>query len=429
MLTNELFFKENLRILGQVYKEKREEQGYSLRGVARSARVAHTVVSDIENGKACPNIETLQLLYETLSIDFCIHDDFLLNMKQTMKQVLDAVYYRLDEQIDSYLSILKAHDKRLHYSPLRVDYQLIKAIGSIEKTTWEKPSDEWLSLDDHRDYLSLEQTIMLGLTKGIYYFKLNKLDEAVTCFKQVLSMNNNDRYKGMALQYLAKISDYHYHNHPSFNQAKEASVIFTYHQNARRKMATDLLMAKKAIDIAYYDEAENVFQNLEYTFRLNHDNKAYQRLFTMLKSYLSFVKGDRQEAITLIDDLELKRPLDLFYKAYLYYENDDRDQTIDVLKKILKMKVKDNQKHFVASAYVFLDYLDYEELDASTLEHAVDAIANHPYNYITVNMHYFIYDLLIHYFEKHGRQDEAVEVSKKWIEVAKKRDFYATNLD
>ncbi len=428
MATNTLFFKENLRILGQVYKHEREEQGYSLRGVARSARVAHTVVSDIENGKTCPNIETLQLLYETLAIKFCTSDEFLTNMKQTMEQLMDATYYRNNENITAYLSVLNAHHKRLRYSPLRIDFLLIRALGTVEKLECEKPCEDFFLLEAYQNHLSAEQIILYSLTKGIYLYKTAKFDDAERSFKKVLSLTNNDRYKAMTLYYMAKISDYHYHNHPSYNRAKEASVIFTYHQNAQRKLVTDLLLVKKTIEIAYFDEAENIFKNLEHIFRLNHQNMSYKKVYLLMKSYFAFVKNEYDEALNLIQDLDLTYPLDLFYKAYLLYVTNQKEETINVLTNLINMNVVDRQKRFVASGYLFLDYLGYEHIDASALEHAADVIAHQPYNFKYVYMHYFVYDLLMSFYDKRNRTKAMADASKKWIKVAKKRDFYETKL-
>ncbi len=422
-----LYYKDNLRILGYVFKRQREKRGYSLRGVASSIRLAHTVVSEIENGKVQPNIETLSAMYDTLSIEFCTDEEILNSLKQKLVAFQDAIYYLDESKMQNYEANLKSNESLLLHSPLRVDYLLTCSLYNLEKSNWRKPREEVLNVKEYSAFLSPDQKQIFHLINGVYHMKQKNHETALSELRLVRDFNNQEKITALGLLHTSYVHDALFNNHTALEFAEEASRFFTQHHNILRKIDMDMLRVKKTIDIGDYRQAENIIKNLENILRVNHYSPAKKRLLVLMKSFLEFSRNNMDKAVQIVRAIDVDKPIYTFYKAMLSYVIGDKKKAVIYLNKTIELR--DNLPHsqFICAAYLFLDYLG-EPVDEAMLEESVDVASKSPYAYINIHLHYFIYDLMSAYYKKRKKWKEAYYLTETWLMFSKKRDMYVTKL-
>ncbi len=421
-MTSLPYSRDNLKILGRLFRNFRECKGYSVRGVARSARLSHTVVSDIENCKIHPNQDTLKELYRTVGVSMFFGAEEISSLKHLLAAFNNAVYYTHPDDVDMYYEALKKRAKRLLHSPLRVDFLLAKETYRSFRLQKRRHGilDE---LEEVYEYLSSEQKQMYNLILGIKYYHAAEYDVALTYLKKNMEIPEPQNFYAVTITFLARVYDFLFKDHRSLKYALEAAKLHTALNNTYRKMEIEVVVVKKHIELGNYEEAENTIRYLKQSLnRTLRFREAFQRVIARMEAYLAFAKGDYEQALAHFETAKEDAPRFWFYQAYLNHEigNADKARTcLDQIEKHPPGKVRD---FFFAAGRLFLAHIG-EDIPDTDLENAVRTIYENMDVIPNAPLYYMINEMLIAHHERCGDYKAALEVAKRHLSFYKQRDF------
>ncbi len=420
-MTSHSYPRDNLKILGRLFRNFRERKGYSIRGVARSARLSHTVVSDIENCKIHPNQDTLKELYSTVGISMFFGAEEISSLKHLLAAFNNAVYYTHPDDVDMYYEALKKRTKRLLHSPLRVDFLLAKE--TYRSFRLQKRHHGILAeLEEFYDYFSWEQKQMYNLILAVKHFHAGKHDEALAHLKKNLDIPEPQNFYAVTVSFLARVYDFHFRDHKSLKFALEAVKLHTALNNTYRKMEIEVLVVKKHIDLGNLDEAENTIRYLKQSLnRTLRFREAFQRVIARMEAYFAFAKDDYEQALAHFETANEDDPRHWFYQAYLNHEVGNSDKVHDCLARIEKHPKGKGRDFFFAAGRLFLAHIG-ENIPEADLDKAVDTICENMDVIRNAPLYYAINEMLIAYHERRGDYKAAVEVAKRHLSFYKRRD-------
>lgn len=113
---------------GQMLRIERLRQGKELKEVANRICSVSTL-SKIERGKQKIDLQMLVDLYKELGITYENDETFIDNMKFNINQYYYETIYQFENES---LKVLKVEDLRLNYSPLAIEWMIIKALENDE---------------------------------------------------------------------------------------------------------------------------------------------------------------------------------------------------------------------------------------------------------------------------------------------------------
>ncbi len=418
--------KDNLKILGNLFKHYRIKRGYSLRGAARSVNVSHTVISDIENCKICPNVNTLQMLYRTVGLTLEISPETIRERKAVLQRLYDAIYFQRNDSIDALFSEMKKHTHSYLFSPLRVEYML--ATDAYRTVMGKRNAGRVLTdLEHFYDSLSTFQKQTLNTVKGIAFFLERRYTDALNSLKEAVSFHSSKKVEAVALSYLAYTYDALYLFHRSLHTSKEAAKAHSRLMSPIRKIHVDLLTVKSLIDLKKLEEAEKHLQSLgqvvhqpEYNTINTKDN------FSILRAYLAFVQRRFTDTYEHLGKIPVSSALLLFAKAGVAYYMKDNERLREHIEELESIS-SDNAAYYKAAGALLQDAAGIEQ-DAKTLESAANTMLKGQHDSKNIYIHYLLYKLMLGYFESHKKTNKALEVMKKHFAFTHRRDLDVTLL-
>ena len=421
------YFKDNLKVLGHLFKHYREEKGYSIRGVSRSINVAHSMISDIENMKVTPNLETLKELYETISIPFCTDEAFLATMFQTMESMVMALYYFDTKKAKDSYNILLSHEKDLKHSVLHVEHTL--AINAYRLMVDFKDIHAALEhLNQLTDYFTNVQYQLFNLLKAVYHFQKCDYDITIDILEKNRNYGFDEKIHTYGLYYLASAYERVFRSHEAMRIASEASQFLIQHHNTNRKIYLDQVKLKSAIDLGNFKAAENILKSLENLMYLDDQESRLKSVLVLLKAYLAYQKKQYYKIQDILGELKNDSPVQTLLKAATAYCLNDLKMTRMWLKKTTEFSKVYPKSQFIAVAYLFLDYIG-EDVSKQKLDASLKDAIKSPYTYPSIHLSYLVYDLIMAYYKKKGNYQKACEIADRWFDISKKRDKYVTLAD
>ncbi len=421
-MTSLPYSRESLKILGRLFRNFREQKGYSIRGVARSARLSHTVVSDIENCKIHPNQDTLKELYRTVGITMFFDVEEISSLKHLLAAFNNAVYYTHPDDVDMYYEALKKRTKRLLHSPLRVDFLLAKE--TYRSFRQQKRQHKVLhDLEEIYEYLTPEQKQMYNLILAVKHFHNSQFVAALKYLNKNLEISEPQNFYAVTISYLARVYDFLFKNHRSLKCALEAAKLHTSLNNTYRKMEIEVVVVKKYVDLGDLEEAENTIRYLKQSLnRTLRFREAFQRVIARMEAYLAFAKGDCEQALQHFKTAKEDVPRFWFYRAYLNHELGNTDEVQNCLDQIEKHPTGKERDFFFSAGRLFLAHIgrkvpeEQRKKAADTIRKNMDLIRNAP-------LYYMVIEMLITHYEGCGDQATALEVAKQHLIFYKQRDF------
>lgn len=419
--------KDSLKVLGLLFKEEREAKGYSLRGISRSINVSHTVISDIENAKIHPNTDTLRELYEAIDLSLCVSPSMLGEMRTHFNGVTESIYYMKEAQLSEHMHVLLANETTLNYSPLRVEYMLIKAMYLL----YTQGRDDGLLeiLESIKSFMSPKQSQIFSFIKGLHH-ALNKQHlEAITHFKNGLDDTGDAIVHALVLYYIS--ASYHraFQNHMSIYYANEAANVHSKHNNMARKVEADLLKTHKLIDVGAFDDAQNILSNLKQALRMTYGEKAMQRRMSIYQAYLHYSKNEYETALRhiMFDKEDPNYRNHLFLSAMAHKALGNRNNVLEALEAIVQAGSEkgESDSPLSAVARLFKNALG-APVSERTLRESINTILDMPYGFPSIHQYYFAFDLIIDYCEKQEDFEFCVSVIRRIHEINKNRELHNT---
>ncbi|MFP4077782.1 MAG: helix-turn-helix domain-containing protein [Candidatus Izemoplasmataceae bacterium] len=408
----EMYPKQFLKSLGPLFRDYRKKSGYSVRDIARSANVAHTIVFDIENRKIIPNPETLEDLFNTLGIPLYKDPVTLWPLKDTLDAFFQVFYTKQLHEMTMYFDSLKRGEEILLHSPLRIEYLFSRALHSLViKNENVDTTIEWL--ESLKDCYTERQNQALILIKGMNAYNKKHYDKAFDFFIKGEDENASFNMNHLTYYYLAFTADKLFKKELSLYYARIASDKYSNANNFQRKIDLDLLLAKNMIEVGNYQTAENYLNSIRFAVTNSDSEESDRQWLLNLRSYLSYVRGDYEHASELLKDSKEDNIVSTLLKAFIGYRTHRYEDAKAHLRKMRTFKGV-HYETYRNCALVFLEHLD-EEVNTDELQKALDYVLNHPYDLETIHARSFFTALVIEYYEDKGQCKKALDIAKTWI--------------
>lgn len=315
------YHEDNLFILGRWFSRERKQRGYSTRGLSRASNITPSLISDIENQKVRPHIETLQQLYGHLNLSFITETDRLAAIQENILSLYYAIYDQNLDTVKTFYSGIKAQSEVLKYSPITIDILIIEGvIPTLLQDQTIPPA--FYALKNHLPYLSTLQKERFFISLGFQQFKEANYDEALDSFMQAISFNREGRGYTVSLEMIAAIHSKQFKPLLAIEYASRASKMNAKWSNIIRKIQSDFIQIKGYIETNQFAQAESLIRNLSYVL-VESDQRQWYEL-KAFEAYLAYKKGLHQEAIQNIEIIPVRHVyLDiLLLHAYIQTENE-----------------------------------------------------------------------------------------------------------
>ncbi len=417
-----LYHKENLRLLGRMFKNRREGRDYSLRGVARSVGVAHAMISQIENCRLTPHEETIAQLFEAVGSPFYRDPQQLRKLRRVLDAFYEAIYQASEDDVEMYFDALRAEAAVFLRSPLRVSYLL-----ALETERIFSGRDFRLGildeLEDYYDHLSAEQRQLFDLLKGWALYEQGRHQEALVYLERSCERPESKHYHALSVSLKAKALDQLDWSHQTLKTADTASKLHVELNNLPRKVEMNLLVLKKHIDLWNLETAEQHIQGLRQVFEGTQDlDHALGRRFYLYRAYHAYAREDFQEALAHLERIHDETPQLLFFKGYLSHQLGRVRDALVFLESVSpakKKRLKDDL--YIAAAELFLWRLKQREPSAEaseTLHRCIHQTTN-------IFLRIFMIGLLLAYYEYMEDFETAYQLLRKQYETDVENNFYA----
>ncbi|MFH5880962.1 hypothetical protein [Liberiplasma polymorphum] len=417
-MTNSIYPKSNLKILGQVFKFERMKKGYSLRGIARSENVAPTLVSEIETGKIFPNVETLERLFSHVDINLITDLDFLTDKYEQLELYNEAMYYGDRVRMNDIFKLLYQKHHELFYSLIYIDY-MFSYITYQSSYNGNYSLEEIDKLEVFYDYFSEQQKQRFNLIKGVNLFKTNQVAEAVRYLEANQFLHGNQKAYAINLSYLAFSYERQFRIHNCILQASRASRLHGEHANLRRKLAADLVLVKNLTEVGRFDEAVSTLNNLELS--IQHDDMDTKHFFNhlrFLRSYTYYRQKKYEQALKELDLYEISDLYFHFYKANILNRLNRNDEAVSVLKASLQLSEIKSHYLFSRLNKLFMYFIT-KKYDNDEFETLYIELSNKPEAIYEFNIYRIIQIMALEYYEHNKLFDKALKVAKDYMKESK----------
>lgn len=410
---SELYPRRFLKSLGPLFQEYRKESGFSVRDIARSANISHTIVFDIENRKVVPNPETLKELFDTLGVPIYRDPETLWPLKDTLNAFFEVFYTKQEREMDMYYQSLMKGEKILMHSPLRIELLFAKAINTM---VLEKRGASGILelLEGMKDCFTDHQVQSLLVIKGMNAYVNGDYNPAfshfITAEEQVTSFNLNH----LTYYYLAFTADKLFKKELCLYYARIASDKYSDANNFNRKLQLDLLLAKNMIELGNLTIAEGYLKSIRYAVGNTDGEKEDKQWLLNLQGYLHQIRGEYRKSNSVLENSDGNNIGAVNLKAFNAYYQNKHEETREHLRKILRFE-GESYRIYRYCAIILLDELG-EKKDLTELETAMDYVLDNTFALETKHARTFFTNLIIRYYENRGDYKRALDAAKRAID-------------
>ena len=315
---------DNLFILGKWFALERKQKDYSIRGLSRAANMTASLISDIENQKIKPNLDTLKQLYQQLDIPFITEPDQLTAVQENIVSLYYAIYDQNEDVIQNLTFGLNAQIESLRYSPVTVDILITEGFVSMLNQD-ESPPKAFFALENHLDYLSLVQKERYWIALGYHQMRVEAYEEALKSFKKAIECHREGRGYAVSHQSMASIYSRMFNPIKAIEYAAKASRYHAKWSNIIRKIETDFIQIKSYIELNQLEAAEALIKNLSYVL-VESDQRQWFELKS-LEAYMAFKKDDYERCLKILK----KIPVHHFYLKLLSLQSYQKTHQEDLV--------------------------------------------------------------------------------------------------
>lgn len=410
---SELYPRRFLKSLGPVFQEYRKESGFSVRDIARSANISHTIVFDIENRKITPNPDTLKDLFETLGVPLYNDAATLWPLKDTLDAFFEVFYTKQEHEMAMYYQSLLKGERILTHSPLRIEFLFAKAINTIMLEN-KDASTILESLEEIKDCFTDQQSQSLLVLKGMNAYVNGEYNLAfklfITAEEQITASNLNH----LTYYYLAFTSDKLFKKELCLYYARIASDKYSDANNFNRKLQLDLLLAKNMIELGNLTIAEDYLNSIHYAIG-NSDGQREDKLWLLhLQSYLHQIRGNYRKSNEFLEETASDNIYSILLKTFNAYYQNKHEESREHLRRILQFKEK-RYEIYRNCAKILLDDLG-EKSDPEELNSAMEYVIDNTSELETKHARTFFTNLIIRYYENKGAYKKALDAAKRVID-------------
>lgn len=295
-----LYHEDNLYILGKWFKKERKRKDYSTRGLSRAANITPSLISDIENQKIRPNLETLKQMYEQLAIPLVTDENHLAMVNENIQSLYQAIYDQNISTFEDLFEGLKVNIKPLSYSLITVDILIMEALIPILIPEYPVP-DAFFSLKNHLSYLSVMQKERFFIAMGYQSILKHQYQEAIDYLKQGINLHREKRGFAVSHEWIALCYSRLFNPMKAIEYAKAASKMHARWSNITRKITTDFMQIKSHIELNQLDTAALLMRNLSYVL-VDSNQKQWFELKSF-EAYLEYRKGNYKETLASLDHI------------------------------------------------------------------------------------------------------------------------------
>jgi transcriptional regulator with XRE-family HTH domain len=364
------YHEDNLFILGRWFSRERKQRGYSTRGLSRASNITPSLISDIENQKVRPHIETLQQLYAQLNLTFITEMDRLAAIQENILSLYYAIYDQNIETVKTFYTGIKAQSEVLRYSPITIDILIIEGLIPTLLHDQNIPP-AFYALKNHLSYLSTVQKERFFISLGYQQFKEAQYDDALDSFKQAISFNREGRGYTASLEMIAAIYSKKFKPLLAIEYASRASKLNAKWSNIIRKIQSDFIQIKGYIETNQFNHAETLIRNLSYVL-VESDQRQWYEL-RAFEAYLAYKKGLHQEAIQKIETIPVRHVyLDLLLlHVYIQSESEKAQSQYEHL-----INIHPSSTHPVLNAIIQLIQHQKTKIPNALMDEAIEVVIN-----------------------------------------------------
>lgn len=386
-----LYHEDNLYILGKWFAIERRQKEFSTRGLSRSSNINTSLISDIENQKTRPNLETLKELYKELDISFITDETHLQTVQENILSLYYAVYDQNINTVKDLLAGLKSQVKALKYSPITVDILIIESVVATIIPEYEIPK-AFFALKNHLTYLSVAQKEHYYISLGYEQLKNNDYQDALESFHLAISFHREGRGSAVSHELIATIHSKLFDPLKAIEYSSKASRLHAKYSNITRKISSDFIQIKSYLELNQPHQAEVLIKNLSYVLVESNQRQWYE-----LKSF----------------------------ETYLYYKKEQYEKSLELLNKIpqkhihlelLHLQLVIHLKRHEEQQKIFERLLEEYDENQYPLENALIHVIHYPRNQELYPFMDKALNYLRHHFELIDEYDVAKDVVDKSIQ-------------
>ena len=295
-----LYHEDNLYILGKWFAREKNLKGFSTRGLSRASNITTSLISDIENQKVRPNLETIRQLYKEVGITFISDENHLASIQENILSLYYAVYDQNHEAINTFFVGLQTQISPLKYSPITIDIIIIEALVATLVDNHQVP-DAFYALKNHLPYLSVIQKERYFIALGYQQIKEKEYPKALDSLHQAISLHREGRGFAVAHELISVIHSRQFEPLKAIEYSAKASRLHAKWSNIIRKIATDFIQIKSYLEVNQTDQAELLIRNLSYVLVESNQKQWYE--LKSFEAYLYYKKGLYEKSLSILESI------------------------------------------------------------------------------------------------------------------------------
>ena len=352
---HKLYHEDNLYILGKWFARERHLKGFSTRGLSRASNITASLISDIENQKIRPNMETIRQLYHELDIEFVVDINHLTAVQENIMSLYYAVYDQNLQTIHNFFTALKNQIPSLRYSPIAIDLLIIEAIIPTMISDFEVPS-AFHALKHHLSYLSTTQKERYYIALGYQQIAAKDYLNAIDSLHQAISFHREGRGFAVAHELIALIYSKLFDPLKAIEYGSKASKMHAKWSNISRKIETDFIQIKSQLEVNQMHQAQTLISNLSYVIVESNQKQWFE--LKAFEAFLHYKLGSYTESLDILEHIPKRN----FY--------------LDLLQLELNLALSKKEESFKHYQSLIKTY----PRDTHPLEHAISVLVYHQEN-------------------------------------------------
>ncbi|AIO19695.1 hypothetical protein KQ51_01821 [Candidatus Izimaplasma bacterium HR1] len=308
--------------LGQLLRFYRLREGYSLRDLGLLARISHTFIANIEQGKVHGSDNTLRELYNVLNVEFYDISDLRDEFVEIYDVAFDYLYkYEYTRAIVEMEKLLEKEEIYVH-SALITEYGLIKFFyQALLKKTTEDSSVCMNIYGRMKGNFSDRQLQLFHLIEGVNLYNEGKYVASQKSLYQALTVGNS-KLDYLIKVYIVKCKVKTFSFMDVVQIGEETIDFFEDNVIYLRAMELRLSIAYSYILVRKFKDAKSLLNNV-YDFSTNFNAIYLIEETKLLLGALELLVGNIEFAEEYLGSYKTRNTIIYFLLMRVAYENND----------------------------------------------------------------------------------------------------------
>jgi len=350
--------------LGLALKYIRLKKQYSLRQLANTFLISHTLISKIEMSKMGLSNEIKTKYHDFFGLSFEIKPHLEDYLNTVFQKLTNGILYHNDDLIKECVLSLKEREPDFKDSIYQMYHDYLFTVSSIHfDRMFHLNESLWLELNP---YLASHLNYWMGLSISHSYYLNYRFKEALDLIASLNVKTWDDKYQGLIYEKQSAIMFFQYNHHQAIGLNERAYQIFSAENIIVRMTLCEIRndLFKKALSLKS-DETD--YRGLI--------SKAVQFKLYFMVDTIHFIKGlrnlhndDYQNFLESFKAMEIQSPVThLYYALGLYIMND-----LKTLRQVLKTRPFNTPSLFEYGFYALEKSLEMKKTDVKTFNAYLD---------------------------------------------------------